>query len=487
MACSGGFFVIDFGNNSFTLFNDIKRFPDINLTAICRDSKGNIWIGSKLGYLYKQTPDGRNFTYDSYFGSGWEILALYTYKDYVIVGSTKGASIFDPNKEQALSNTSVIDTFGDPAVLAVTVHNDSLYLGCKNGFATADIAGAKFTKNNYADPSLWRSTPTGQKVVSFIDSSGTLVPESVPVTAAGQTCFRADNSADTSVVKAGDSAVFSVPGKATKLVKDDFDNIWIGTEENYLYFWNHAGPPQVKIPGLTFNVINRVHAARNGTVWLEPINLVKVNKPEPWWDGVTSFDGKTWTLFNQYTTQNIGILSDDSYFHGICEDRLGNMWFGAPGGAIKRYDAHNNTWAVYYLNGVVFDTIRQLSSQEALGGFWEKCDAIAQDSSGFLWFANWGNKTNNIKGSLICTDPSIKSYKRFFPYGDQYYIQDIISLCVDSRGKIIAGGVDGSLIIFSHNGNPAQNGIDSIFLFRNDFGKVYDMCATSNGITWIAT
>jgi len=86
------------------------------------------------------------------------------------------------------------------------------------------------------------------------------------------------------------------------------------------------------------------------------------------------------------------------------------MWFGAPGGCVKRYDVQNKTWAVYYLNGVNFDTIRQLSSEEASKpGFWEKCDAIAQDSSGVLWFANWGNKTNNIKGSLICTDPSIKS------------------------------------------------------------------------------
>ena len=172
----------------------------------------------------------------------------------------------------------------------------------------------------------------------------------------------------------------------------------------------------------------------------------------------------------------------------MCEDKSGTMWFGAPGGCVKRYDVQNKTWAVYYLNGVNFDTIRQLSSEEASKpGFWEKCDAIAQDSSGVLWFANWGNKTNNIKGSLICTDPSIKSYKRFFPYGDQYYIKDIISLCVDSRGKILAGGHDGELLIASPNGNPLQNGIDSVYLFRTDFGTVSDICATSNGISWIAT
>lgn len=488
VGCSGGLFVIDYANNSFTLFNDINRFPDLNLTALCRDSKGNLWIGSSLGYLYKQTPDGQNFIYDSYFGSSWEIQALYTYKDYLIVGSTKGASIFDPNKEQALSNTSVIDTFGDPAVFAVTVHNDSLYLGCKNGYASSFIGGNKFLANNYADPSLWHSTPTGQNVVSFVDSNGMLIPQSVPVIVANHTYYYADNSADTSVVKVKDSVVFTFPSAVTKLVKDDFDNLWIGTAGNYLYFWNHAGPHQVKIPGLTFNVINRVLAARNGTVWLEPINLVDVNKLEPWWDGITSFDEKTWTLNNQYTDQNIGLISDDNNFHGICEDRSGTMWFGAPGGNVKRYSPQNNTWAELYLAGMVFDTIRELSPEESFSkDFWGKHDAIAQDSSGYLWFANWSKPDVNTKGCLICTDLSLKNYKRFFPIGDPYNILDIISLCVDSRGKILAGGPDGSLIIFSHKGNPLQDGIDSVLLFRRDFITVSDMCATSNGVTWIAT
>jgi ligand-binding sensor domain-containing protein len=488
VACSGGLFVIDYGNNSYTLFNDINHFPDVNLTAICRDPKGNLWIGSSLGYLYKQTPDGQNFIYNSYFGANWAIQALLFYKNYLLVGSSAGFSLFDPNKEQAIGNTSVIDTFSNQTVFTVAVHNDSLYLGCTDGFASACIAGDSLTKNNYADPSLWHSMPTGQKVASFIDSSGMFLARSDTAVFVGQTYYHANNFSDTFSVKVKDSVVFTFPSAVTKLIKDDFDNLWIGTEENYLYFWNHVNPAQVPtqvtIPGLTFDVVNRVHAARNGTVWLEPINQVG----EPRWDGITSFDGKIWTLYNQYTTQNIGLIGDDIFFHGMCEDKSGTMWFGAPGGCVKRYDVQNKTWAVYYLNGVNFDTIRQLSSEEASKpGFWEKCDAIAQDSSGVLWFANWGNKTNNIKGSLICTDPSIKSYKRFFPYGDQYYIKDIISLCVDSRGKILAGGHDGELLIASPNGNPLQNGIDSVYLFRTDFGTVSDICATSNGISWIAT
>ena len=491
-ASSGGLFVIDFGNNSFTLYNDINHFPDVNLTAICRDPKGNLWIGSSLGYLYKQTPDGQNFVYDSYFGANWEIQALFPYKDYLIVGSTKGASIFDPLKEQALQNTSAIDTFNNPAVFSIAVHNDSLYLGCNDGFATAYIAGDKFTSNNYGDPSLWRSTPTGQPVVSFIDSSGVLLPQSVPATMAGQTLFYASNTSDVDsfVVKAQDSAVFNLSSAVTKLVKDDNNDLWIGTAGNYLSFWNKMTLSQITIPGLTYNEINRVYPARNGTVWLEPLHDVTGSKPEQWWDGIASFNGKTWTLYNQYTAQNCGPIGDDANFHGICEDRTGNMWFGAPGGGIKRLNVSTGQWTRYYMSGwfpLYPDFLETNDTTVPLP--WEKCDAIAQDSSGFLWFANWEEKANsgNIKGCLICTDSSVKNYRRFYPYGDSNHIKDIISLCVDSRGKILAGGADGELLIASPNNNPLQNGIGSVFLFRNDLVKVSGMCATSNGVTWIAT
>lgn len=486
VACSGGLFAIDLSKNSFTLFNDINNFPDVNLTAICRDLQGNLWMGSKLGYLYKQTPDGRNSVYGSYFGSNWEIQALFPYKDYLLVGSTKGASIFDPNKEQALGNTSVIDTFNDPSVFSITVYNDSLYLGCKNGYASTSIAGKRFLSNNYADPSLWRTTPTGKKVVSFVDSSGVLLPRSDPFAEAGKNYYHAGSSGDTFFVKIRDSTVFTVPSTVTKLVKDDFNNLWIGTEESYLYFWNNTGPSQVPIPGLTFNVINRVYSASTGLLWLEPNNL----PTEPWFHGITSFDGKIWTLWNQYYTQNFGFLGNGDKFHGISEDRSGTMWFGAPGGNVKRFDTKTLQWSVIYVAGVYLDTaVRQLTANETANpNFWGKNDAICQDSSGNMWFANWSKASaNNVLGCMVCFDPLSKNYRRFYPYGDYYHIQDIVSLCVDSRGKILAGGTDGSLLIVSHKGNPIRDGIDSICLFRKDFITVSDMCATSNGITWIVT
>ena len=492
-ASSGGLFVYDYVNKSSALYNDITHFPDINLTAICMDSQGALWIGSSLGYLYKQTPSGLNSVYNSYFGSNWAITALYSYKNYIIIGSKKGASIFDETKEVAIGNATTIDTFSNSAIYAITVHNDSLYVGCVNGYASINVAGNLISTNNYADPSSWSSVTLGSSVVSFIDSTGVLLPQSVSAVLAGQTIYRASNPSgqyDSSSINIQNSIAFKVPSPVRKLVKDDNNNLWIGTSNNYLNFWNKTGLSQINIPGLTYNTVNRLLAAKNGLVWLEPQNLAVIGgKADNWFYGVTSFDGKNWTLYNEYSAPNFGVCGDDTHFHGICEERSGTMWFGAPGGGIKRFNLSTNIWTRYYLTGwdPSLPDFMEITDP-SIPTPWTKCDAIAQDSSGFMWFGNFGSiSANNIKGSLICFDPSTNNYLRYFPYGDPNYIQNIFSLSIDSRGKILAGGDQGSLLIFSHNGHPLQSGNTSILLFRTDFGEVFSMSSTPSGATWIAT
>jgi ligand-binding sensor domain-containing protein len=489
-ASSGGLFVYDYVNKSSALYNDITHFPDINLTAICMDSQGDLWIGSSLGYLYKQTPNGLNYAYNSYFGSNWDIKTLYAYKNYIIIGSSKGASIFDETKGVAIGNATTIDTFSNSAVYAITVHNDSLYVGCVNGYASINVAGNLISANNYADPSSWSSVTLGSSVVSFIDSSGVLLPQNAPSVLAGPTIYRAVNGPeqlDSSHVNAQNNSAFVLPSSITKLTKDDNNNLWIGTANNYLNFWNKTGSSQINILGLTYNNVYHLLAARNGTVWVEPQTSSKV--PDRWYEGITLFDGKKWTLYNEYSAPNFGVCGDYNLFSGICEDRSGTMWFGAPGGGIKRFNISTNQWTRYYLNGwnaslpdFMEITDPSVPSPE------EQCEAVAQDSSGFMWFANLGNVThNNARGSLICFDPSTNNYLRYFPYGDSNYIPNIISLSVDFRGRILAGGDQGNLLIFSHNGHPLQSGNTSILLFRTDFGKVSAMSSTPSGTIWIAT
>jgi streptogramin lyase len=497
-ASSGGLLLIDPKKNSQAFYSDIYSFPDVNLTALSMDSKGNLWIGSSLGYIYKRTPAGEFTSYDSYYGVGWGILDIYAYKDYIIVGSTKGCSIFDPQKGTAIRNATAMDTTGDPSVNVIAVHNDSLYVGCNRSYDAFDISGNNFLDGNYLDISLWNPVYTGSAIVSFVDSSGSFMARSGPSLSTGKTLFRCANSADsssfitadsstvkiegTAYVYAGDTVAFNVPGAVTRMSGDTEGNLWLGTDKNFLYCWNGKSASQYKISGPTFNYFNRVYAARNGTVWMTTL----ASGNPPWYEGIMSFDGKQWGLYNRFSTKLINTFSGGSSdFRGICEDNSGNMWFGTSGSEIYKYYTSQNIWSSYFVSGYVFDSIREYSYYP---NYWGIHDAIAQDSSGYMWFSNYQNNTITT-GPLVCYNAALSqtpSYRRFFPQGTDYYVQNISSICVDSRGYILAGNNDGRLLILKHNGNPIKEGVQ-VVLNQSNLSSIPGMYATSGGITWIAT
>ena len=504
-ATSGGLLFIDPENHTQTLFSDIYSFPDLDLTSLSLDSKGNLWIGSSRGYLYKRSPDGRSTMFGSYFGAQWGIRDIVAYRDYVIVGSSKGCAIFDPIKGVSVRNTTAMDTAGDPSVNAIAVHNDSLYLGCNNGYDAFNVSGDNLQNGTYLDPSQWTATYTGSAIVSFADSSGTLLPQKNPSLFIGQSLYYSQNTADsfsfksadsmevkipgTSYLYAGKDLIFKVPGSVTRLASDENNNLWVGTDQNYLYYRNGAQVTQYKVQGLTFDYCNRLYASSTGAVWVLP----QVSENPPWWQGIASYDGRQWTLFNRFSTPGIGAFAGGGPdFHGICEDRDGNMWFGTSGANVRYYDVRKNLWTILYFAGDTTgnnygnDSIRQLSVSENI---WGKHDAIAQDSSGYMWVANYSNTTRLKSGCLVCYDPThanIPNYRRFFPISDNdHHIPHISAMSVDARGTLLVGGDNGRLLALSHNGHPLQNGVQ-VVLYRSDLTGVTAMSATSSGATYIS-
>ena len=501
-ASSGGLLRIDLAQHSQTFFSDNNTVPDINLTALAVDSKGNLWIGSKLGYLYKRTPDGRYTIYDSYYSVQWAIQDIYIYNDYIFVGASQGLGLFDPAKGISIRNATAVDSSLNVSINVITVHHDSLYVGCQTSYDAFDISGNKFLNSNYLDLSLWTSTYTQAPIVSFIDSNGTLIPETTPALAAGGSLYRTDGEIDsvsfftadsqevympaTSVNGGNHHASCIIPGAITTMISDKTGTMWIGTDQNFLYSWNGTTDPvQYKIPGLTDGFAGRVYAAKNGTIWLLPL----ASDNPSWWDGIRSYDGKQWRLFNRFSTPGIGSFNGGPPdFTGICEDKNGNMWFGTSGSNVKLLDVRKNLWTTFQFSGYVWDSIRPLSLAE-MPFYWGKHDALCQDSSGYIWVANFSNTTQITSGCLICYNPwqgSSPDYRRFFPNSDQYSIMDIVSLCTDSRGNIFAGGKDGKLLILNYQGNPIASGV-GVEMFRTDLSTVYKIISTANGITWIVT
>jgi len=154
-----------------------------------------------------------------------------------------------------------------------------------------DISGNKLLANNYYDKSIWKFTVTQSPVVSFIDSSGFFRPSMMPCAMVGNAFFSVDNShTDSSHIQVNGAVSFSLPGATVVMYVDSSNDLWLGTSANYLYRNNGSGLTQFKITGPTINDIERIRAAKNGTIWLTP-PITAQNTP--WWQGVVSFDGKT--------------------------------------------------------------------------------------------------------------------------------------------------------------------------------------------------
>ena len=510
-ASSGGLLMIDREKNTQTFFSDSYLFPDLNMTALALDSKGNVWIGSGAGYLYKRSPDGRITTFTSYSGAQWSITALKAYRDYLIVGASKGIGIFDPQTGISIRNASIVDSSGSASVNAIALHNDSLYIGCQESFNAFDISGNNFLGGNYLDATQWSMVATNSPIVSFVDSGGALEPKTTQALIVGQTVYQCDMAKDsvttisadsleiklpTTEVTADSTPVFKVPGSVTRMISDETNNIWVGTDENFLFRWNGTTLKQYKIEGLTQNTTKRIYAAKNGTVWILPEVTSPPDKWTPqwstpqWWEGITAFDGKQWNLYNRFSVSGLGIFGGGgSDFLGICEDHNGNMWFGTTGANVKVYNVQKKQWISYQFSGYAFDSIKQLSTIEVIyNSFWGQHNAIAQDSFGLMWVANSfiGSIGN---GCLICYDPAkIKtpSYRRFFQKSDPNSNANIRSLCADDRGHILVGGLDGRLQVLATSANSIDSGVQ-VIMDRKDLGQpITEMSATPGGITWIA-
>ncbi|MGD9200659.1 MAG: two-component regulator propeller domain-containing protein [Chitinispirillia bacterium] len=485
----GGLIRINQNDHNTKLFKNNEQIPDLQLTALCKDSSGNLWIGSRKGFLYQITPRGRINKYDSYIlgneSGKWRINDILSYGKYLIIGAKNGMSIFDTELKSAYRNVTSFNGL-KPPVYAVFINKNTLYVSLGNGIAKLDISGKPIQDHNFANESIWSIDKSFKEIISFpiLNDSISFFSE---ITAVWKNsiikCFKNSILSDTIIL-------CDVPSQITSLKIDRNSNLWIGTSENYIYKWDGNKLLNYKINGLTYNNINRVFAAKNGWIWCIP----KVNKnietdSIPWWQGVASFTGTKWNFYSKHNTSNFGNLGDGSDFFGICEDNYGNMWFGTNGTNVKKFNREKNYWNRYYI-GTQNKSTFKFNTKHDTSTAWGKCDAIAQDSSGWLWFSSY--KSN--KGSIFCYNPGDEklNYRYFFPADSNCHISVPLVINVDAAGRIFVGGdedTDGKLVVFDHNGDPYKNGINTP-LYNGNFDKVWDMASVSNPAdsgTWIIT
>ncbi|GBU21097.1 hypothetical protein R80B4_00986 [Fibrobacteres bacterium R8-0-B4] len=466
VATSGGLVMHNLASGAQEFVGNGRIFPDLHLTSLCRDDIGNIWIGSRRGYLYKRSPHGQYTAFSSYKLSGWRVTSLYSYDGMIVVGSNMGVSLFDPVKGIAVRNATAIAGFSNPDVNVIEANDDTLFLGCGEG--TAYLYGlydVPLSQRNFYDPGIWKTKGSGP-VYSFVFSGNGVTARSKPATLFRGALYAADTGGrltwtDSDTIK---GARIVADGGITALYNEGDKRLWIGTESRYYYSLGDGEKPlqQHKIEGYSLKLASRVAVAPNGDLWALP----EASLPNFWYHGVHLFDGRGWRL---YSGDAFGYAGEHGAL-GAAFSRDGTIWVGTSGGNVKHINPKDNTVGQFVIGYGDYTGITYV--RDGIGDvIWGKCDAIAADSSGYLWFSAY----DNYFGSLICYDPRydpisyetnpVKAHFRRFFTEPSLKVTNIELLAVNREGKIFAYGGN-RLVAFRHNGNPLADSIEIVSVYE---------------------
>lgn len=487
-ASSGGLVCHDLQNGSSKLFSSAEMFPDPNLTSICRNSEGSLWMTSSRGYLYKRTPEGRFVTYSDYYTSGWRLTSVYPYDEMLILGSNRGVSLFDIGKEVALRNAESISDFTNPRVNRIFVFEDTLFLACEEGVAYLDSLDANpLKKRNFYYAGIWKTKRDSVAVNDFVISAGSVLPQPSPsvvfqgrlLTSQNGDIF-CDGEQQTAVAQSG---------KITSFYNESDKRLWIGTDEMYYFCYDgKSAPVQFKIKGIALKQGIKILASAYGDVWVAPA----VPKTGPsWHHGVARYDGSRWSLYSNATHgASFGYIGEEDAF-GLAGGDNGSVWVGTWGGNVKHIDPAENRVGQLIVGVSDYSKFEYAESLEGYAP-WGKVDALARDSSGFLWMAVW--EAPDV-GSIVCYDPRfkpvssetdpVKAHFRVFFSGSSI-ADNKPELHVDKSNRIFFFNGNNSLSIFSHNGNPLADSMSTVFESRN-IGVVTGIETGEDGATYVTS
>jgi ligand-binding sensor domain-containing protein len=501
-ATSGGLFRYVRSSGSGTLFSNPSFFPDPSLTALCLDSKNNLWIGSERGYLTLRPAKGSITVYSTYATAGWQITDLATCGDYLIVASDKGCSIFDTKKKTAIKNAAGFTTiFQSPKVYAIGIFSDpyssdSLLLGCEKGVAKLSLANNNLEMANFYDPGIWSiDSSANAPVKAFAIKRDGYKALTTPGTAAGSRIVSASSELLGRTLLMNGSSVLILPDSITAIAARNENEVYIGTNRTYFHIWDGTKAWMVPVDGPSFTKVNRVFVDHEGITWVCPEYQMTFLMAD---QGISSFENGKWRLFNPAQYPQMGERISAGSINGVAEDQMGRMWFGTFGAQVKRYTRSNDAWEQFCVGAVAFGQGKFFSAVVCSNeNPWAWCNAIARDSTGYLWFASY----NNYFGSLLCydpgydpvpnaTDPASNHYRFFFPLDDPDHSKNIGVVCVDRGNAIIAAdGAEGNgrIQVFKYTGNPLTGGLTVKADFNDQRGIAYDAATTADTLTYIAT
>lgn len=444
----------------FTNYTVEDGLAQSQVTALCQDSRGNIWMGTFGGGI--SIFDGHRFTNLTTDEGLRSNFITYLYEDYDDniwfsmgkdgVGRYNGQQFFFMNEKDDSLFRDIFCIFQD--------RRGTMWFGSRNGVFQYDGKSLRRFTTDHGLPN---------NIITHL--SETRRGNLLVATLAGPAVWEGSKFSPIETgLPEGNRAI-------NRILEDGNGNIWLGSREGLVRISGDTIEHFTEANGLPNNFIRALLQDREGNIW------VATNQ------GACRFDGKK---FEPFTVME-GLCKDKLYT--MMEDMQGNIWFGTNGGGVCKY---SGALFVHFkeqegLNNSVVWSI----AKDPEAGFWvgtneglnyfdgerfsrpkfaEDLNNIAThiffDSQNRMWVS-----VRELGLYLIQDQKIIKHYPR-----QEYFQRNYVHTMVELSPDVFWASTDSGLIKINH-GNIEYLYTQAPYRIR----RTTDLVLDADGTLWVGT
>jgi ligand-binding sensor domain-containing protein/signal transduction histidine kinase len=462
-------------SNYRRLDNTARNLPDDRISAILRDSRGILWVGT-WGGLCRLVDDGgttlefapaplhQKFAVDL---SGIRVWVLREGSDGTLWVGTVGGGLYAYDRDrkslrayryvrsdpEAVSDDNITSILED--------RTGALWIGtAEGGLNKCEREGMTFTHFHH-DPNDPEGISDNGIIAIFEDRAGGLW-----IGTSGSGICSLDPKRERFLHyrhRPGDQSSLA-HNMVRALFVDAVGDLWVGTRGGGLDLQRHSSSAFTHFThssqnphSLSSDNVLSVYQRRNGEVWVGT-QYEGLNRYHP---TTNSFDHFT------HDPRNAGSLAQNSVFV-ILEDRAGTLWVGT-GDGLDRYDDRTGTFTHHRQPG---------PDPGSISGNWVW--SLYEDQRGHLWVGTWGMGLNRYDGEQ----------KRFTHYlhnpADSTSLSNNTILCItgDPDGHLWIGTEGGGLDRFDPDKGLFQHYGEHLGLPSD---VVYGIVRDGQGNLWLST
>ncbi len=355
-----------------------KPYP---LLSLVEDSRGQLWVGSWGGGLFRVDREGRRLNHVSFegeaepFGEAITSLICDRHGDLWIGSMESGLSRFDSRSGQITHyrhDPADTNSLGDDHVVRILEDSSgSLWIGTSSGGLNRfDPLRGGFVRFVHREDHI--GSLSNDSVQSlFEDKEGALW---VGTFIGGANRYKKNNVSFSILDK-------EVTGgeKVWAIAEDDAQTLWIGAENGLFHYDPASGAKEAfggpdKRGGLPRTTVWSLFLARDKRLWMGTESGLAVHDPST----------HKITLYTQPTDGSNGLSSNQVL--NVFEDGRGNIWASTTNDGLCRLDP-NGHFTVFNHNPQVSNSLSN-----------DKARLVVEDNAGVLWIGTQGGGLNRFDG-----------------------------------------------------------------------------------------